>query len=149
MNDSSVLLQNYLRSVLIFKTDQLVKNALVYAPSRFTEWLMQKGLLRLEHKCFLHKGEDGQPVQFKLGMYSDKDKEPFSGGYVWISDCCSGRQISVYEGSIFDSSHHPPTTLLKLIYHWACQTSATNVLNWCKVLNVRTVLQLLCNRFQN
>ncbi|CAG7837411.1 unnamed protein product [Allacma fusca] len=129
--------------------DQVVKNALVFAPSRFTEWLMQKGLLRLEHKCFLHKGEDGLPVQFKLGMYSDKDKEPFSGGYVWISDCCSGRQIPVYEGSIFDSSHHPPTTLLKLIYHWACQTSAANVLNWCKVSgsylkNFYTLLRSVC-----
>ena len=113
--------------------DSRVKSLLIHTPSKFTEWLMQRGLLRLEHKCSLHQSEDGLPIQYKLGMYSDGNKQPFSGGYVWISECCPDKQISVFQGSIFESSVYPPGTLFKLFYHWSCQTSATNVLLWVKV----------------
>lgn len=68
-------------------------------------------------------------------MYSDVSKFPHSGGYVWISECCPQRFVSVFNGSLFEGSNHPPTVLLKLIYHWACQTNIQNVVQWVKVDN--------------
>lgn len=65
-------------------------------------------------------------------MYSDVSKFPHSGGYVWISECCPQRFVSVFNGSLFEGSNHPPTVLLKLIYHWACQTNIQNVVQWVK-----------------
>jgi len=71
-----------------------------------------------------------------LGIYSDVTKFPYTGGYVWISDCCPYRFVSVFNNSIFEGAQHPPTFLLKLIYHWACQTSIQNVVQWVKVDSV-------------
>lgn len=70
------------------------------------------------------------------GMYSDVSKFPYSGGYVWISECCPTRFVSVFCGSIFEGAAHPPSVLLKLIYHWACQTNVQNVVQWVKVDNL-------------
>lgn len=41
----------------------------------------------------------------------------------------------MFSGSIFEGAPHPPTVLLKLIYHWACQTNVQNVVQWVKVDN--------------
>lgn len=73
---------------------------------------------------------------FILGMYSDVSKFPYSGGYVWISECCPTRFVSVFSSSIFEGATFPPSVLLKLIYHWACQTNVQNVVQWVKVDNL-------------
>ena len=69
-------------------------------------------------------------------MYSDVTKFPYSGGYVWISECCPTRFVSVFNGSLFEGASHPPSMLLKLIYHWSCQTNVQNVVQWVKVDNL-------------
>lgn len=113
------------------KLDSKVKLVLMLTPNKFTEWLIQEGLLKAEQKCSLHKASD-----HKLGVYSDAAKFPYSGGYVWISDCCPTRFVSVFHGSLFEAAPHPPSCILKLIYHWACQTNIQNVVQWVKVDNV-------------
>lgn len=37
-------------------------------------------------------------------MFSDPKALATSGGYVWISECCGKKYISVYSGSIFGST---------------------------------------------
>ena len=59
--------------------DLKVKGLLVQTPAKFTEWLIQQGLVRSEQF-------DGK-IKLKLGMYSDGKKFPHSGGYVWIQVC--------------------------------------------------------------
>ncbi|XP_073811132.1 zinc finger domain-containing protein relative of woc [Musca autumnalis] len=113
------------------KLDSKVKLVLMLTPNKFTEWLIQEGLLKAEQKCANHKNND-----LKLGVYSDASKFPYTGGYVWISECCPTRFVSVFHGSIFESAPHPPSCILKLIYHWACQTNIQNVVQWVKVDNV-------------
>ncbi|KAJ8726638.1 hypothetical protein PYW07_001336 [Mythimna separata] len=115
------------RSVL----DSKVKSVLMHTPMKFTEWLIQQGLVRSEQWCVIHAGN-----KLKLGMYSDVSKFPYSGGYVWISECCPTRFVSVYSSSIFEGATFPPSVLLKLIYHWACQTNVQNVVQWVKVDNL-------------
>lgn len=111
--------------------DTKVKSVLMHTATKFTEWLIQQGLVRSEQMCMNHSG-----LNLKLGMYSDASKFPYSGGYVWISDCCQARFVSVFSGSLFEGSSHPPSVLLKLIYHWACQTNVQNVVQWVKVDNL-------------
>ncbi|CAG9814476.1 unnamed protein product [Phaedon cochleariae] len=113
------------------KLDSKVKSVLMHAPTKFTEWLIQQGLVRSEQKCSVHTS-----TQLKLGMYSDVSKFPYSGGYVWISECCPQRFVSVFSGSLFEGSPHPPMVILKLLYHWACQTNIQNVTQWVKVDNL-------------
>ncbi|RVE46207.1 hypothetical protein evm_009165 [Chilo suppressalis] len=69
-------------------------------------------------------------------MYSDVSKFPYSGGYVWISECCPTRFVSVFCSSVFEGATFPPSVILKLIYHWACQTNVQNVVQWVKVDNL-------------
>lgn len=71
-----------------------------------------------------------------IGVYSDASKFPYSGGYVWISECCPTRFVSVFNGSIFEGATNPPSSILKLIYHWACQTNIQNIVEWVNVSNV-------------
>ncbi|KAF9415116.1 hypothetical protein HW555_007150 [Spodoptera exigua] len=111
--------------------DSKVKSVLMHTPMKFTEWLIQQGLVRSEQWCVIHPGN-----KLKLGMYSDVSKFPYSGGYVWISECCPTRFVSVYSSSIFEGATFPPSVLLKLIYHWACQTNVQNVVQWVKVDNL-------------
>ncbi|XP_058446535.1 uncharacterized protein LOC131427400 [Malaya genurostris] len=111
--------------------DAKVKNVLMHTATKFTEWLIQQGLVKSEQFCLVHRG-----TALKLGMYSDASKFPYSGGYVWISECCPTRFISVFNGSLFEGSPHPPSVILKLIYHWSCQTNVSNVVNWVKVDNL-------------
>ncbi|XP_055539960.1 uncharacterized protein LOC129726840 [Wyeomyia smithii] len=111
--------------------DAKVKNVLMHTATKFTEWLIQQGLVKSEQYCQVHRG-----TALKLGMYSDASKFPYSGGYVWISECCPTRFISVFNGSLFEGSPHPPSVILKLIYHWSCQTNVSNVVNWVKVDNL-------------
>lgn len=92
--------------------------------------LIQQGLLKSEQKCSLHN------TPMSLGMYSDTSNFPYSGGYVWISECCPQKFVSVFNGSLFECSPHPPMVLLKLLYHWACQTNIQNVVQWVRVLLV-------------
>ncbi|XP_056629801.1 uncharacterized protein LOC130440571 [Diorhabda sublineata] len=113
------------------KLDAKVKSVLMHAPTKFTEWLIQQGLIRSEQKCSVHTN-----TQLKLGMYSDVTKFPYSGGYVWISECCPQKFVSVFSGSLFEGSPHPPMVILKLLYHWACQTNIQNVTQWVKVDNL-------------
>ena len=109
--------------------DAKVKKLLQLNPAKFTEWLIQQGLVRSE------QFEAG--VKLKLGMYSDGKKFPHSGGYVWIQEGQSNKYTSVFRGSIFESSSssQSPTIILKLLYHWSCQTNLTNIINWVKVDN--------------
>ncbi|KAL0268998.1 UNVERIFIED_CONTAM: hypothetical protein PYX00_010750 [Menopon gallinae] len=116
--------------------DAKVKGVLMYIPSTFTEWLIQEGLIRNEQYCQIHVNHDLTPVKFKLGIYRDVSKFPYSGGYIWIPPCCTSHVVSVFSGSIFEGAPHPPTTILKLIYHWACQTNVQNVVQWVKVDNL-------------
>uniref|UniRef100_A0A336MPN1 CSON005057 protein n=1 Tax=Culicoides sonorensis TaxID=179676 RepID=A0A336MPN1_CULSO len=111
--------------------DAKVKTVLMHTPNKFTEWLIQQGLVRSEQSCAIHSGQS-----LKLGMYSDATKFPYSGGYVWISECCPNRFVSVFNGSLFEASPHPPATLLKLLYHWTCQTNVQNVIQWVKIDNL-------------
>ncbi|XP_050362012.1 uncharacterized protein LOC126781199 [Nymphalis io] len=111
--------------------DSKVKSVLIHTPMKFTEWLIQQGLVRSEQWCAVHAGN-----KLKLGMYSDVSKFPYSGGYVWISECCPTRFVSVFSSSIFEGATFPPSVLLKLIYHWACQTNVQNVVQWVKVDNL-------------
>lgn len=111
--------------------DAKVKNVLIHSAPKFTEWLIQQGLIKSEQNCQVHSDK-----MLKLGMYSDTSKFPYSGGYFWISDCCPTRFTSVFNGSLFEGCPHPPSVILKLIYHWACQTNVSNVVNWVKVDNV-------------
>lgn len=110
--------------------DAKVKNVLMHSPVKFTEWLIQQGLVKSEQLCLIHPGKS-----LKLGMYSDSNKFPYSGGYVWISQCCPTRFVSVFNSSIFEAAPYAPTVLLKLIYHWTCQTNVSNVVQWVKVDN--------------
>jgi len=112
--------------------DAKVKSLLVHTPAKFTEWLIQQGLVRSEQ----YEGAAGQGrVKLKLGMYSDGKKFPHSGGYVWIQEGAANKYTSVFRGSIFEMAASPPTVLLKLIYHWSCQTNIPNVAQWVKVDN--------------
>ncbi|CAH2011012.1 unnamed protein product [Acanthoscelides obtectus] len=113
------------------KLDAKVKSVLMHPPTKFTEWLIQQGLVKSEQKCSVHTNN-----QLKLGMYSDVSKFPYSGGYVWISECCPQRFVSVFSGSLFEGSPHPPMVILKLLYHWSCQTNIQNVTQWVKVDNL-------------
>lgn len=115
------------RSVL----DAKVKSVLMHQAVKFTEWLIQQGLVKSEQQCQVHTGRN-----LKLGMYSDAAKFPYSGGYVWISQCCPTRFVSVFNRSIFEGAPYAPTVLLKLVYHWTCQTNVTNVVQWVKVDNL-------------
>lgn len=103
----------------------------MHTPTKYTEWLIQQGLVRSEQACAIHPAQS-----LKLGMYSDATKFPYSGGYVWISECCPSRFVSVFNGSLFEAAPHPPSVLLKLIYHWVCQTNVQNVIQWVKVDNL-------------
>ncbi|XP_014207144.1 uncharacterized protein LOC106638490 isoform X2 [Copidosoma floridanum] len=111
--------------------DIKVKGVLMYQSNKFTEWLLQQGLVRSEHFCDKHPNNS-----LKLGQYTDAAQNfNYSGGYVWITSCCPDRFVSVFCGSIFQGSPHSPTVLLKLVYHWACQTNVQNVVSWVKVTN--------------
>ena len=110
--------------------DAKVKKLLQLTPAKFTEWLIQQGLVRSE--------QFDAGVKLKLGMYSDGKKFPHSGGYVWIQEGKSNKYTSVFRGSIFEagnSNGQSPTIILKLLYHWSCQTNLTNIINWVKVDN--------------
>ncbi|KAF6209799.1 hypothetical protein GE061_015549 [Apolygus lucorum] len=109
--------------------DNQLRKVLQMSPQMFTEHLLQQRLLRSEQLCKTHL------QNLKLGMYSDSARYPHSGGYVWISECCNAGFCSVFSGSIFDKSVQPPTTILKLLYHWSCNTTVHNVLQWVKVDN--------------
>ncbi|KAK3878471.1 hypothetical protein Pcinc_016890 [Petrolisthes cinctipes] len=114
--------------------DAKVKAVLVRSPQEFVEWLLSEGLIRTIQYCTLHHMQ--VPIKLRLGMFSDPKVLATSGGYVWISECCGKKYVSVYSGSIFGSTpidKVPPTSVLKLVYHWACQTSISNVESWVKV----------------
>ncbi|XP_032672689.1 uncharacterized protein LOC116844778 isoform X2 [Odontomachus brunneus] len=114
--------------------DVKVKSVLMFNATKFAEWLIQQGLVRSEQYCTLHTVH--QKPKLKLGMYTDQGTFPYSGGYVWIASCCPDRYVSVFSGSIFQGAPYTPTVLLKLIYHWACQTNVQNVISWVKVTNL-------------
>lgn len=119
-------------------SDAKVKGVLMFSATKFAEWLIQQGLVRSEQYCLhcLQYNANYQKTKLKLGMYSDQGTFPYSGGYVWISNCCPERYVSVFSGSIFQGAPYTPTVLLKLIYHWACQTNVQNVVSWVKVSNI-------------
>jgi hypothetical protein len=62
-------------------------------------------------------------TKMKLGMSSDLTKFAHSGGYVWVSETVDSKICSVFRGSIFESTAHEPIIILKLLYHWTCQTN--------------------------
>lgn len=97
--------------------------------------------MRSDQRCTIHTGN-----ALKLGMYSDASKFPYSGGYVWISECCPQRFVSVFSGSLFEGSQHPPMSILKLLYHWCCQTIVQNVTQWVNFLFL-PLLNVTCYPF--
>ncbi|KAI9554420.1 hypothetical protein GHT06_019692 [Daphnia sinensis] len=115
--------------------DSFVKSRLVLDGRRFAEWLMQVGLLRSQQFgfCRAHCNGNPSPVPLQLRMYAEENKFPYSGGYVWITKCCDRNFVSIFRESIFEDAAHSPTVLLKLIYHWACQTTVANVVQWVKI----------------
>ncbi|XP_026666788.1 uncharacterized protein LOC108632966 isoform X1 [Ceratina calcarata] len=115
--------------------DMKVKSVLMFPATKFAEWLIQQGLVKAEQHCVQHSTHH-QKSKLKLAMYSDQGTFPYSGGYVWISSCCPDRFVSVFSGSIFQGAPYTPTVLLKIIYHWACQTNIQNVISWVKISNV-------------
>ena len=65
----------------------------------------------------------------------------------------SNKYTSVFKGSIFEagSATQAPTVLLKLLYHWSCQTNIPNVVSWVKVDNRQidefySLLRSVCTR---
>ncbi len=83
---------------------------------------MQQGLLLSEQ--FESVGPDGvQKQKLKLAMHSDTAKFPNSGGYVWVNERQQSKFVSVFKGSIFEMNGSSPAVILKLMYHWACQTN--------------------------
>ncbi|XP_042867512.1 uncharacterized protein LOC122250222 isoform X2 [Penaeus japonicus] len=116
--------------------DGKVKSVLVKTSQEFVEWLLGEGLIRTSQYCPTHKQSNQAAVKLKLGMFSDPKVLTMSGGYVWLSECCGKKYVSVFSGSLFGSTpidKVPPTSVLKLIYHWSCQTSIANVETWVKV----------------
>ena len=110
--------------------DTKVKALLVQPAPKFTEWLIKQGLVPPEQYCRETK------TKLKLGKYSDNKKFAHSGGYVWVGQGSGGDRkeyTSVYKGSLFEASTQSPTVVLKLIYHWSCQTNIQNVMQWVKV----------------
>lgn len=77
----------------------------MYIPSTFTEWLLQEGLIRNEQYCQLHVNHDLTPVKFKLGIYRDVSKFPYSGGYIWIPPCCTSQVVSVRCSHMLDLTY--------------------------------------------
>ena len=117
--------------------DVMVKSSLVKTQQGFTEWLF--GLRLVKDKLLCNKHPNSTAI--KLGLYPCSVL-PASGGYVWMVDCCAGgrKYVSIYTGSIFALSLKEgisATSVLKLIYHWSCQTTITNVENWVKVRKKR------------
>ncbi|XP_040571106.1 uncharacterized protein [Lepeophtheirus salmonis] len=111
--------------------DTKVKGLLVRNPAKFTEFLIRQGLIpKTRYKV---NPETGKKVELKLGMYSGENKFPRSGGYVWINEREPTVFYSVFDASIFQASEMPPITVLKLIYHWSCQTNIQNIVQWVKV----------------
>ena len=59
-----------------------------------------------------------------------------SGGFIWITELCCCQKLSVFYGSIFETKVNDKTTaesILKLIYHWSCQSTIKKVESWVKV----------------
>lgn len=44
--------------------------------------------------------------------------------------------FQVFCNSIFEGASYAPNILLKLMYHWACQTNVHNIISWVKVDNL-------------
>ena len=87
----------------------------------------------------------------QLGMYKTPTLLTLSGGYTWIIECCPGgrKYVSIFSGSIFAlglNENISFTSVLKLIYHWSCQTSIANVENWVKV-TVGVIVVNYCTAF--
>ena len=112
--------------------DTKVKALLVQPAAKFAEWLIKEGLVPPEQYCTQYSNTK---TKLKLGKYSDNKKYATSGGYVWVGKGSGDQKqyTSVFKGSIFEASNHSPTVVLKLIYHWSCQTNIQNVVQWVKV----------------
>ncbi len=57
-------------------------------PAKFTEWLMQQGLILQEQWEFL---PNGSKLKLKLAMHSDGKRFATSGGYVWVNERNTGK----------------------------------------------------------
>lgn len=115
------------------QVDLCVKNAIIMSTQKFTEWLIERGLVRNNQSCQVHIDKQGCQISYKLGLYPNIHKFPHSGGYVWVSECCPSKWISVYHKSIFEAESYPPITILKLIYHWLFQSQIVQVVSWVRV----------------
>ncbi|EZA52397.1 hypothetical protein X777_08748 [Ooceraea biroi] len=89
--------------------DDKVKNMLGFSAAKFTEWLFEQGLVKSRQYCS-HHSTKSEKVNLKY--------------------------VSVFSGSVFQEAPYMPTVLLKLIYHWACQTDVQNVISWVNVSNI-------------
>ncbi|XP_076270791.1 uncharacterized protein LOC143202830 isoform X5 [Rhynchophorus ferrugineus] len=112
--------------------DSKINEALSCRPAELVVWLMKLGLLKSGQICPIHNFND-------LTLIVDDDslsRYPDSGGYVWTSECCPQKFMSVFSGSIFETAPHPPTVILRLLYHWACQSHINEI---TKLVNVNDV----------
>ena len=112
--------------------DIKVKTLLAWPASKFTEWLIQHGLVLPNQ---YHKRTKNS---LKLYKYVNSRRFPQSGGYVWISRISEGssaqkQYTSVFSGSVFEGNNYSPSVVLKLLYHWSCQTLIQNVVRWVNV----------------
>ena len=112
--------------------DMKVKTLLAWPASKLTEWLIQQGLVLSNQ---YHRNNKNN---LKLYKYMNSKRFPQSGGYVWINRISEGSSAqkqyrSVFSGSVFEGPNHPPTVVLKLLYHWSCQTNIQNVVRWVNV----------------
>ena len=112
--------------------DVKVKTLLAWPAEKLTEGLIQQGMILSTQYAKKTK------IKLKLYKYVNSKRFPQSGGYVWISRNSEGssaqkQYTSVFNGSVFEGSKHSPAVVLKLLYHWSCQTDIQNVVRWVNV----------------
>ena len=112
--------------------DMKVRTLLAWPASKLTEWLIQQGIV------LPNQYHRKNRKTMKLYKYLNSRRFPQSGGYVWISRISEGSSAqkhftSVFSGSVFETITHSPSVVLKLLYHWSCQTNIQNVVRWVNV----------------
>jgi hypothetical protein len=121
-----------------------------FLPTKFFQWVGSKGLLRSTLQCRVHNIIDRQLRKFtKLRLGSSGDAE-----YVWIPKCCKDESplrlpVSIFEGTVFEFQPSVPNILTKLIYYWARQDKAEDVVECLRIdpdemNNFYTLLRSCC-----
>ncbi|CAB0007310.1 unnamed protein product [Nesidiocoris tenuis] len=96
--------------------DAEIRKMLACPVRHFIKRLFQLGLLQSNQQC-----NHGTTMTFR---------EP----PLWVSRCCPDK--SVFANSVFNGSSLSPVKVIKLFYHWACNSNVVNVIDWVKVFKV-------------